>query len=139
MATETFDPTRLIVSIEGATAIYRDEVAAAIARLEHAGIQEAEDLVATAGEDERGFGLRERSAFLNTLYQRADEFLLDDEGGYYRMIVHLTAYERSAAALEIWFHVASPGSEAGGIWMRHMVVGIDEKHVYADMGMPVVR
>lgn len=137
VSTETFDPNRRILSMEGASAVYRDEIADAFGRLNHLPPAEAENLVATAGEDERAYALRKRSAFLDVVCRRVDEFLLDDEGGFYKMVVHFTAYDRSDAALEIWFHVATQGGETGGIWFRHMVVGIDDDHVYADIGPPV--
>ncbi|MBK8268962.1 MAG: hypothetical protein IPK83_11920 [Planctomycetes bacterium] len=133
MATETFHPDRIIFSMEGSTAVYRDDIDAAIKALECVTAEQAEDLVATAGEDERAYGLRPRAAFLEAICKLIDEFLLDDDGGYYRMLVHLTRYERSAAALEVWFQVTKPGHEAGGTWIRRMVVGVDAAYVYSDI------
>lgn len=120
--------------MEGSSALYRDQVAAALTGLYQISLPEAEDLVAIAGEDERAYALRKRDQFIETFCQRADEFLSDDDGGFHRMTVHLTTHDRSDAALEIWFHVGKPGTNAGGVWFRHMVVGIDQSHVYADMG-----
>ncbi|MCG8405149.1 MAG: hypothetical protein MI923_08140 [Phycisphaerales bacterium] len=134
MTTETFDRARLVLSMEGSSALYRDELFAALAGLEKLSLSEAEDLVAIAGEDERAYALRDRNQFFETLCQRADEFLGDDDGGFHKMLVHITKHDRSHAALEIWFHVSTPGSDTGGVWFRHMVVGVDESHLYADMG-----
>jgi len=134
MATETFHPSRLIFSMEGSTAVYRDELAAAVQGLAHVTALEAEDLVATAGEDERAYGVRPREQFLDTLCRRVDEFLADDDGGFYRMLVHVTRSDRSPAVLEIWFQVTRPGLETAGTWIRHVVVGIDAQTVYCDMG-----
>lgn len=134
MATETFNPEQLILSMEGSTAVYRDDIASSLNALTCIDTADAEDLVATAGEDERAYGPRPRAAFLDVLCKRIDEFLLDDDGGYYRMLVHLTRYERSPAAIEVWFQVTKPGFEAGGTWIRHMVVAIDESRLYSDIG-----
>ncbi len=134
MSTETYDPTRLLLSMRGSTALYRAEVDSAVTALAHVSPAEAEDLVAIAGEDERAYGLRDRRAFLDAFCRRADEFLADDEGGFHAMTIHLTRYDRSPAALEIWFHVASPASPGAGVWFRHFVVGIDAACVYADIG-----
>ena len=134
VGTETFNPNRLILSIEGSTGVYREEIAGAIGALDVLSPHDAENLVATAGEDETAYGPRDRTRFLDTLCSRIDEFLRDDDGGYHKMRVHLTSYDRSAAALEIWFHVGTPGANAGGAWFRHMVVGLDELTVYCDMG-----
>ncbi len=138
MATETFNPQRLVLSMEGSSVVYREELAALVAALPCITPGEAEDLVATAGEDERGYGLRRRADYLDVLCRRMDEFLADDEGGFYRMLVHLTRYDRSPAALELWFHVTRPGLENTGTRFRHMIVGIDAECVYADMGAPIV-
>ena len=57
----------------------------------------------------------------------------DDEGGFHQMIVYMAGSERGDAILEFWFHVSQPGRE-GGVWLRQMVVGIDEDRVYASIG-----
>lgn len=134
MSTETFDRSRLLLSMEYGSSVFRDELLAILHRLECLSADEAEHLIATAGEDERGFAVRDRNVFFDALCGRIDEFLADDEGGYYRMLVHVTRYERSAAALEIWFQVTKPGFEMNGTWIRKMVVGVDADHVYADIG-----
>lgn len=134
MATETFNAEQLILSIEGSVDVFREDVAATVAGLAHLTPQDAEDLVATAGEDERAYGVRDRATFLDAFYRLADEFLRDDDGGYHHMVVHITRYYRNDAALELWFHVGRPGSETGGVWIRHMVVGLNDTSVYADIG-----
>lgn len=134
MSTETYDPSRLLLSMRGSTALYQTEIEAAMASLAHLSPAEAEDLVAIAGEDERAYGLRDRRAFLDAFCRRADEFLADDEGGFHTMTIHLTRYDRSPAALEIWFHVASPASAGRGVWFRHFVVGINDQCIFADIG-----
>ena len=134
MATETFQPDRLLLSMQGSSGVYHDHLAAIITALPALPLAEAEDLVATAGEDERAYAARSRPDFVAALVLLADEFMLDDEGGYYRMMVHLTRYARSPAAVEIWFHVSRPGSEGGGTWIRRMAVGLSDGAIYTDMG-----
>lgn len=134
VGTERFDPDRLIVAMQHSTEVYRDDVAAAVSRLGRVAPEKAELLVATAGEDESAYALRVRATIVDALCRTADEFLGDDEGGYHEMTVHVTRYDRSDAVLEFWFHVGSPGGEGGGVWLRQLVVGIDEHHVYAALG-----
>lgn len=135
MATESFNMERRILSMEGSTSVYRDDLSLVLDRLGHLSQAEAEDLVATAGEDERAYRTRPRDGFLDVLCDRIDEFLHDDDGGFFRMIVHVARYERSSAAIELWFHVTRPGFESGGTWIRHMVVGIDGQCIFADIGV----
>ena len=118
--------------MEGSAVVYQDNLQAALAHLDCVAEEEAEHLVAIAGEDERAYGLKARNVYLKKLAQRVDEFLQDDDGGYYQMRVYLAQHERSAAVLEIWFHVTMPAKPRGGTWFRHLVVGIDDERVYAD-------
>ncbi len=133
MGTETFNPDRLILSMQYSTALLRGDLAEALLRLACVPAEEAEHLVATAGEDEAGYGIRDRGVFLEALCKTADEFLADDDGGFHEMHVHVTSYERSPAVIEIWFQVGSPGSDRG-VWFRHLVVGVDDQTVYAALG-----
>ncbi len=134
MSTETFHPSRVILSMENGSLVYRDDLEAIFKALTCVPADEAEHLVATAGEDERAYAVRPRDVFFQSLCGRIDEFLADDEGGFYRMLVHVTRYERSPAAVEVWFQVTKPGFEAHGTWIRKMVVGVDAQHVYSDFG-----
>lgn len=135
MATETFQPDRLLFGVAGSSAVYRDAIESALASLACVPLHEAEHLVAISGEDERAYARRDRSAHLQTLLDRIDEFLRDDEGGFYRMRVLFASTEKSPAMIEIWFNVGRPGA-AGGTWFRHLVIGLDAAGVYADMGPP---
>lgn len=121
--------------MEGSTSVYREELALALDGLGFVSPSEAEDLVATAGEDERAYRLRPRDGFLDLLCSRIDEFLGDDDGGFFRMIVHVARSDRSEAVIEFWFHITRPGFESGGTWIRHMVVGIDQLMIFADIGV----
>ncbi len=134
MATEVFQPDRLLFGIAGTADVYRDAIVEALSRLGTVPLHEAEHLVAVSGEDERAYGRRIRESHLSTLISRIDEFLADDEGGYYRMRVLFAASDKSPAMIEIWFNVGRPGAVAGGTWFRHLVIGLDEASVYADMG-----
>jgi len=134
MATETFQAARVLLSMEHSAGVYRDRIAAALNELANVALDEAEHLVAVAGEDERAYGPRDRSKHLDVLCGRIDEFLLDDDGGYFQMRAHLSRHERSDAVLEVWFHVARPGAMQRGTWLRHLIVGVDDATVYADMG-----
>ncbi len=136
MGTETFNPDRLILSMQYSTNVYRPEMETALARLACVPPAEAEHLVATAGEDEAAYRPVTRPVFLDALYGTADEFLASDDGGFHEMTLHVTSYDRSDAVLEFWFHVATPGFEARGVWFRQMAVGIDARHVYAALGEP---
>ncbi|MCB9857776.1 MAG: hypothetical protein H6818_18995 [Phycisphaerales bacterium] len=133
MATQTFQPDRVRLCMESSAAVYRDDIAAAVADLACVSRDEAEHLVAVAGEDERNYAPRDRNALLETLCRRIDEFLMDDDGGYYVMRAYLTSHERSDAVLEVWFQVTRPGATMRGTWFRHLIVGLDEKSVYSDM------
>lgn len=134
MATETFQPDRVLVALEHSVAVYRDAIAAALDGLATTTLEEAEHLVAIAGEDEKSYTPRDRTGHLDVLCRRIDEFLADDDGGYFQMRAYLASHERSAAALEVWFHVARPGSMQRGTWFRHLIVGLDDATVYANMG-----
>ncbi len=134
MSTQTLNPDRVIFGMEGSADVYRDDLAAALTQLEHVDKHEAEHLVAIAGEDERAYALKQKCEFLTALMRRVDDFLQDDEGGYYQMRAYLARHERSPAVLEIWFHVKMPTRPRGGTWFRHLVVGIDSDRVYADFG-----
>ncbi|HPF37640.1 MAG TPA: hypothetical protein P5081_07510 [Phycisphaerae bacterium] len=137
MATQTFQPERVQLCMESSVDVYREQIAASIAALDRVAAEEAEHLVAVAGEDERNYAPRHRANVFETLCARIDEFLLDDDGGYYLMRAYLCSHERSAAVLEVWFQVTKPGALSRGAWFRHLVVGLDEQHVYADMGASV--
>jgi hypothetical protein len=134
VATETFSPDRLILSMQYGSELYRDQVAAALSALPCVPIEEAEHLVAVSGEDERAYGLRDRTAFLDALFARCDEFLADDDGGFHQMRIHVTSHPRTRAALEFWFHVATPNTPERGVWFRHLVVRLGETQVYAALG-----
>lgn len=136
VGTESFNADRLILSMQYSTSVYRPDIETALARLACVPPAEAEHLVATAGEDEAAYRPVARPAFLATLYEMADEFLASDDGGFHNMILQVTSYDRSDAVLEFWFHVATPGFEARGVWFRQMAVGIDARHVYAALGEP---
>lgn len=135
MATQTFQPDRVRLCMESSAAVYRDDIAAALADLAFVSLEEAEHLVAVAGEDERNYGPRDRVALFETLCRRIDEFLMDDDGGYYLMRTYLSSHERSDAVLEIWFQVTKPGATMRGTWFRHLIVGLDDQSVYSDMGV----
>ena len=134
MATQALDPDRILIGLEGSVAVYRDDIERNLSTLTQVSVEEAEHLVAIAGEDERAYSLKRRASHMNALFRRIDEFLLDDDGGYYQMRVYLASHERSSAVLETWFHVALPGRLRGGTWFRHLIVGIDNEHVFADVG-----
>lgn len=134
MSTQTLNPDRVIFGMEGSADVYQDDLAAALAQVENVDEEEAEHLVAIAGEDERAYAIKQRGEFLTALMRRVDDFLQDDEGGYYQMRAYLARHERSPAVLEIWFHVTLPARPRGGTWFRHLVVGIDSERVYADFG-----
>ena len=133
MGTERLDSTRVILAMQRSSEVYREDVIQAIAGLGSVSSDEAEHIVATAGEDESCYGLRRRDAFIDALFRTVDEFLDDDEGGFHQMTVYVAGSERGDAILEFWFHVSQPGRE-GGVWLRQMVVGIDEDRVYASIG-----
>lgn len=134
MATQTLNLDRIIFGMEGNADVYEDDLAAALTQMECIDESEAEHLVAIAGEDERAYTIKQRTSYLTALTRRIDDFLQDDDGGYYQMRAYLAHHERSAAVLEIWFHVTLPARPRGGTWFRHLVVGIDSERVYADMG-----
>lgn len=134
MATQTFQPDRVRLCMESSVDVYREDIQQAIDSLACVPIDEAEHLVAVAGEDERLYAPRERSSLFQTLCRRIDEFLLDDDGGFYCMRAYLSSHERSDAVLEVWFQVSRPGAMSRGTWFRHLIVGLDAEHVFADMG-----
>jgi len=134
LATERFDPARLLFSMRFSSALYRDELAAALAALSCVPPDEAEHLVATAGEDEAAYAPRDAASFLAELCRVIDDFLADDDGGFHQMTVHVTRYERSPAVLEVWFHVGPPGATTGGAWFRQLAVRLDTHHLYAAIG-----
>lgn len=134
MGTESFDPERVILAMRYSTAVYREEIESSLSRLECTTPEEADHLVAIAGEDEAAYSVRDRASFVTAICRTADEFLADDDGGYRAMTVYLTSHERSAAIREFWFHVAGPGSEGSGVWFRQLVVGIDAQSVFAAIG-----
>ncbi len=136
MSTQTFQPDRVRLCMESSVEVYRDDIEAAIAGLDQVALDEAEHLVAVAGEDERVYAIRDRTSLLATLCERIDEFLHDDDGGFYLMRAYLSSHDRSDAVLEVWFQVARPGATNRGTWFRHLIVGVDEHSVYSDMGPP---
>lgn len=134
MATEQFDPDRLEFSMQHSTALHRDAFADLLTGLTPITYDEAIELVACAGEDERHYRRVSIDALVDAFLPLADEFLADDDGGYLELSIHVTRRAASRAAIEIWFHVRSPGSGRGGVWMRHVVVRTGEREVVADIG-----
>ncbi|MCZ6682569.1 MAG: hypothetical protein O7B26_05240 [Planctomycetota bacterium] len=134
MGTESFDPERVILAMRYSTEVYRQDIETSLSRLACISPDEAEHLVAIAGEDEAAYSVRDRASFVSTICRTADEFLADDEGGYRDMTVYLTSHVRSEAIREFWFHVTGQGSEGSGVWFRQLVVGIDTQKVFAAMG-----
>lgn len=120
--------------MEHSTALHREALRGLLNSLGVVAAEEAIELVACAGEDERGYRRVAVDAFLDSFCRLADEFLADDDGGYHEMIVHVTRRAATQAALEFWFHVRSPGSGRGGVWMRHLVARTGERDVLADIG-----
>jgi len=133
VATERFDPDDLIFTIRHGTAVHRDDIAELIAALTPLDAEEAEHLVAVAGEDERAYGPRRVEDFHNALFEMMDEFLMDDEGGYRDMSVHATRHPRWPQALAFWFQVRTTGAQSS-VWFRHLVMRLDEKTLYAGIG-----
>lgn len=134
MATQTFQPDRVRLCMESSVAVYRDDIAGVIAGLACIAPDEAEHLVAVAGEDERFYSVRPRAVVFESLCRQIDEFLLDDDGGYYLMRAYLSSHERSEAVVEVWFQVTRPGAISRGTWFRHLIVGIDKTQVYSNLG-----
>ncbi len=125
--------------MEHSTALHREALTELLNALAVVSPEDAIELVACAGEDERGYRRVAIDAFLDSFCRLADEFLADDDGGYHEMTVHVTRRAATNAAIELWFHVRSPGSGRGGVWMRHLVARTGEREVVADIGPALVE
>lgn len=134
MATEQFDPDRLELTMQHSTVIHREAFAELVTGLAVISPNDAIELVACAGEDERHYRRVAIDTFLSAFVVLADEFLADDDGGYHEMSIQVARRAATSAAIEMWFHVRSPGSGRGGVWMRHIVVRTGEREVVADIG-----
>lgn len=134
MPTEAFHESRLILTMRDGTAVWRDDIAELLAALPTVSLDEAEHVVAVSGEDERAYAPRPHAAFLAVLFQTADDFLADTEGGWRDMLVHVTRHPRCRAAIEFWFQVRTPGAGPGSAWIRHLAIGLDGDHIFAGLG-----
>lgn len=133
MSTERFDPDRLIFTIRHSTAVHRDDIVEVIGSLTPIAADEAEHMVAVAGEDERAYGPRREGDLLAAMFGLMDEHLADDEGGYREMSVHVTRHARWPQAVEFWFQVKTTGAQSS-VWLRHLVMRIDESTLFASIG-----